>query len=195
MRIRWNALVAPLSAESHCAPYAAATQLLGREPDPPKSRSSSPPPWPGCSTLLRAARDLLQPWLGYSTLASCDSEHAFAPRLPTTSLDHVFWPRPPATPSGVLFGWQNVFVSGSSSSAAIQLLPPSEVTAAVAERYMPLQSRKGVCSSPGTAMNGNKECQTHLAGHRMLQGSLARVPDLRHLPEAILTRRAAHERC
>ena len=47
--------------------------------------------------------------------------------------------------------------SDSRSSAAIQLLPPSGVTAAIAERYMPLQLRKDVCSSPGVAMNGNKE--------------------------------------
>ena len=41
-------------------PYAATIKFLGREPDPPKSGSSSPP-WPGCSTLLRAARVPLQP--------------------------------------------------------------------------------------------------------------------------------------
>ena len=82
-------------------PHAAAVHFLGREPDPPKSGSSSP-----SSALARM-------------------------------LD------PP----------QN----GSRSSAAIQLLPPIWSTAAIAERNRPPQTRKGVCSSPGVAMNGNKE--------------------------------------
>ena len=71
--------------------------------------------------------------------------------------------------------------SGSSSSAAIQLLLLSGVTAAIAERFSPflkkMQSRKDVCSSPGVAMNGNKECPSLLRWQR----SLTRVPDLRAL--------------
>ena len=47
--------------------------------------------------------------------------------------------------------------SGTRSCAATQLLLPSGVTAAIAERCMPLQLRKGVCSSPGVAMNDNEE--------------------------------------
>ena len=46
--------------EATAPPYAAAIQFWGREPDPPKSGSSSPSA-PGYSTLLRAARVPLQP--------------------------------------------------------------------------------------------------------------------------------------
>ena len=101
-----------------------------------------PPPWPGCSTLLRAARDPLQPWPRYSTLTSCvrtePSYHSFRPRLLATS-------------SGVLFGSQNVCLSGSSSSAAIQLLLPTGVTAAIAEGASERQQRAPKRSSLGNS--------------------------------------------
>ena len=78
--------------------------------------------------------------------------------------------------------------SGSSSSATIQLMPPSGTTAAIAERYMAFlkkMSRKSVCSSPGVAMNGNTERPVCFADRRVLQGSLARVPDLGHALDTV----------
>ena len=57
--IRWKAPAAPLPAESHCATVRCSYPILGAEN--PTLRSAArvlPPPWPGCSTLFKAARVL-----------------------------------------------------------------------------------------------------------------------------------------
>ena len=82
--------------------------------------------------------------------------------------------------------------SGSRSSAAIQLLPPSGVTAAIAERCMPLIAERRQInlegSSSGTAMNGQKS-SPHC--DRALQKKHDSCSRARHCPETMFVRRAA----
>ena len=108
-------------AESHCAAVRCSFPILGPSTRP--ERLEFP---------LRFGQDARP---SPPAIPSTPSDHAFRPRLSTTP----FVPRLPTTPSATSFDdvFQRVVqiaeVFFVSSSAAIQLLPPSGVTAALAD--------------------------------------------------------------
>ena len=81
------------------APYAAAIQFLGREPDPPKSGSSSPSALARILDPLQSQLEFLQ-LLPQSGVTAAIAERCI---LPATPSDHAFRPRLPAAPSGHAF--------------------------------------------------------------------------------------------
>ena len=133
-------------AESHCTAVRCSFPILGPSTRP--ERLEFP---------LRFGQDARP---SPPAIPSTPSAHAFRPRLPATSFDDAFRPRLPATSFDDFFrravhsDRRSFGVSGSSSSAAIQLLPPSGVTAALADRCRPPQ-----CGRAYKILAGSSPCR------------------------------------